>query len=276
MKKSIKYVLVLCMLVIMVVPSMASAGERPCYGNLGQAGLKINVEQLESLCSKNNVSNLKNSFDLQMLKNTCSKLTVVQNGTNWTFTKPTAPAEPSAPDTQEEPAAPVTPNVPEEPKAPANPSTPKAPEEPKTPSTPQEPSKPDNNSNPTGSYESQVADLVNKERAAQGLPALKFNTALSRVAEAKAADLRDNNYFAHTSPTYGSPFDMMKSFGISYTAAGENIAKGYRSPAAVMDGWMNSSGHRANILNSNFTEIGVGYVTDSNGTGYWVQMFIRP
>ena len=88
--------------------------------------------------------------------------------------------------------------------------------------------------------------------------------------------MRDKNYFSHTSPTYGSPFDMMKSFGIKYRAAGENIAKGYRTPESVMDGWMNSPGHKANIMSPDFTEIGVGYVTDSRGTGYWVQMFIRP
>ena len=127
-----------------------------------------------------------------------------------------------------------------------------------------------------GSYEQQVVNLVNKERAAAGLSALKVNTKLANVAETKAADLRDENYFSHTSPKYGSPFDMMKQFGISYTAAGENIAKGQRTPEEVMNGWMNSQGHRENILNANFTEIGVGYVTDSNGTGYWVQEFIRP
>ncbi|MGI6727407.1 MAG: CAP domain-containing protein [Anaerovoracaceae bacterium] len=132
---------------------------------------------------------------------------------------------------------------------------------------------PDNNA---GSYEKQVVDLVNKERAAQGLPALSYNASLSKVAEAKAADMRDKGYFSHTSPTYGSPFDMMKTFGITYRAAGENIAKGYKTPDSVMNGWMNSPGHRANILNSDFSEIGVGYVTDSNGTGYWVQMFIHP
>lgn len=69
---------------------------------------------------------------------------------------------------------------------------------------------------------------------------------------------------------------MMKQFGVSYTAAGENIAMGQRTPADVMNGWMNSSGHRANILNSSYTEIGVGYVTGSNGQTYWVQHFIRP
>ena len=127
-----------------------------------------------------------------------------------------------------------------------------------------------------GAYEQQVVDLVNKERAAAGLPALKVNTKLAGVAEKKAEDLRDKNYFDHNSPTYGSPFDMMKQFGISYSSAGENIAKGQKTPEAVMNGWMNSPGHRANILNSNFTEIGVGYVTDSNGTTYWVQHFLRP
>jgi len=121
-----------------------------------------------------------------------------------------------------------------------------------------------------------VVDLVNQERAANGLAALKVNAKLTTVAETKAADMRDNNYFSHTSPTYGSPFDMMKKFGVSYTAAGENIAMGQQTPQAVMTGWMNSSGHRANILNSSFTEIGVGYVTAGNGQTYWVQEFIRP
>ncbi len=127
-----------------------------------------------------------------------------------------------------------------------------------------------------GAYEQQVADLVNKERAAVGLPALKVNTQLAGVAEKKAEDLRDKNYFDHNSPTYGSPFDMMKQFGIKYSTAGENIAKGQRTPSDVMNGWMNSPGHKANIMNANYTEIGVGYVTDSNGGTYWVQMFIRP
>lgn len=127
-----------------------------------------------------------------------------------------------------------------------------------------------------GAYEQQVADLVNKERAAAGLPALKVNTQLAGVAEKKAEDLRDKNYFDHNSPTYGSPFDMMKQFGIKYSTAGENIAKGQKTPSDVMNGWMNSPGHKANIMNANYTEIGVGYVTDSNGGTYWVQMFIRP
>ena len=119
--------------------------------------------------------------------------------------------------------------------------------------------------------ESQVVSLVNAERAKYGLPALKMDWELSRVARYKSQDMRDLGYFSHTSPTYGSPFDMMKKFGLSYRYAGENIAKGYSTPSAVVKGWMNSEGHRANILNKNFTKIGVGYVADGN---YWTQMFI--
>ena len=120
-------------------------------------------------------------------------------------------------------------------------------------------------------YEAEVVRLVNLERAKNGLPKLAHNWELSRVARYKSQDMKDKKYFSHTSPTYGSPFQMMKNFGISYKAAGENIAKGYSTPAAVVNGWMNSPGHRANILNSSFTEIGVGYVANGN---YWTQMFI--
>lgn len=120
-------------------------------------------------------------------------------------------------------------------------------------------------------YEKEVVRLVNAERAKEGLSALEYDWQLSRVARYKSEDMQKNNYFSHTSLTYGSPFNMMKSFGITYRTAGENIAKGYRTPAAVVDGWMNSPGHRANILNSSFTHIGVGYVERGN---YWTQMFV--
>lgn len=120
-------------------------------------------------------------------------------------------------------------------------------------------------------YEKQVVELTNKERAKNGLPALTLDTGLSKVAKAKSQDMSANNYFAHTSPTYGSPFDMMKQFGISYKAAGENIAKGQKTPEEVVKAWMNSEDHRANILSDKFTHIGVGYVENGN---YWTQQFI--
>lgn len=120
-------------------------------------------------------------------------------------------------------------------------------------------------------FEQRVVELTNAERAKQGLPALKIDTELSKVARVKSEDMQKNNYFDHNSPTYGSPFDMMKKFGISYTSAGENIAQGRRTPEEVVQAWMNSAGHRANILNNGFTHIGVGYVESGN---YWTQQFI--
>ena len=123
----------------------------------------------------------------------------------------------------------------------------------------------------SASFEQQVVTLVNQQRAANGLAPLTLNIQLSNAARAKSQDMHDNKYFSHTSPTYGSPFDMLKKFGISYRTAGENIAMGYASPEAVVNGWMNSPGHRANILNASFTQIGVGYVADGN---YWTQEFI--
>ncbi len=124
----------------------------------------------------------------------------------------------------------------------------------------------------TLAYEKEVVRLVNNHRRAAGLSELTYDWELSRVARYKSQDMKDNNYFSHTSPTYGSPFQMMKSFGISYRSAGENIAKGQATPEAVVNAWMNSAGHRANILNSSFTHIGVGYVAEGR---YWTQMFRR-
>ncbi len=128
------------------------------------------------------------------------------------------------------------------------------------------------NSTPAVSdIERQVVTLVNQARRERGLGELTLNEEVSGVARTKATDMANNNYFSHTSPTYGSPFDMLRQFGISYRTAGENIAKGQTSAQQVFDSWMNSEGHRANILNSSFTQIGVGYNANGN---YWVQLFI--
>ncbi|MFB4169096.1 CAP domain-containing protein [Virgibacillus sp. JSM 102003] len=121
-------------------------------------------------------------------------------------------------------------------------------------------------------YTSNVIKLTNQERSNQGLSPLKAHKKLSNVARNKAQDMQSNGYFSHTSPTYGSPFDMMKNAGVSYQSAGENIARGQKSPQQVVDAWMNSQGHRENILNENFTHIGVGYTESGN---YWSQMFIQ-
>lgn len=120
-------------------------------------------------------------------------------------------------------------------------------------------------------FEGEVVRLVNEIRESHGLKPLIQDWQLSRVARYKSQDMRDAGYFSHTSPTYGSPFNMMKNFGITYRTAGENIAKGYSTPKAVVDAWMSSPGHKANILNSSYTHIGVGYVESGH---YWTQMFI--
>lgn len=121
--------------------------------------------------------------------------------------------------------------------------------------------------------EKEVFNLINQQRANNGLPALKIDNEVQRVARIKAQDMVNNNYFSHTSPTYGSPFDMLKSFKISYKSAGENIA-GNNNNSAAVTAWMNSSGHRANILNNSFNYTGVGVVNGSKYGKIYVQMFI--
>ncbi|MGI8383977.1 CAP domain-containing protein [Robertmurraya sp. P23] len=139
------------------------------------------------------------------------------------------------------------------------------------PTTTTEPTQTTQTTSALSAYEQKVVELTNQERAKNGLAALKVDTALSKVAREKSLDMSKNGYFSHTSPTYGSPFDMMKQFGISYQYAGENIAMGQRTPEEVVQAWMKSEGHRKNILSANFNYIGVGYVESGN---YWTQMFI--
>ena len=122
------------------------------------------------------------------------------------------------------------------------------------------------------SDEKEVFDLINKQRTNNGLAALKNDSEVQRVARIKAQDMVDNN-FSHTSPTYGSPFDMLKSFKISYKTAGENIA-GNSSNSSAVTAWMNSSGHKANILNSNFNYTGIGVVSSPKYGKMYVQLFI--
>jgi uncharacterized YkwD family protein len=175
--------------------------------------------------------------------------------------KPAVPAEkPAAP--VQKPAAPV-----QKPAAPVQ--KPVAPAE--KPAAPAQ----NNTSVPSSNltYEQKVVELVNVERQKAGLPALKMDAAISNAARAKSKDMAVNNYFAHQSPTYGSAGDMLRQFGISWRAWGENIAAGQSTPEIVVNAWMNSPGHRANILSSNFNKIGVGYATNASGRPYWTQIF---
>lgn len=245
MKPIVKYMLPLCVMAVVAAPSTAAASSENA----------VDTESLKTLLQhKNYYQHIQNQvcdkeFWEQILQGQKPGCDV---------NKPQPPVEEEKPPVEEE-----TP--------PADQEKPPAEEE----KPPVEEEKPSENGQ-LSAYEKQVAQIANEERAKNGLSALKINTKLSDVARVKAADMRDKNYFSHTSPTYGSPFDMMKQFGITYRSAGENIAKGQKSPESVMNGWMNSQGHRENILNANYTEIGVGYVTDAKGNTYWVQMFIRP
>ena len=251
----IKITLILSLLFVMAIPAQVFAAEKNC--SLNQSKMcTTNYCKIYSPVSQDTIKQIQKKLT-QFCKNDtdCSKIQNLFKEMGEKALK--APAN-KAPSTPVKPEAPVTPAKPETQAEPAKPEA-----------SVQDPAQ------SLGDYEQQVVNLVNQERAAAGLPALKVNDKLAGVAGKKAEDLRDGNYFDHNSPTYGSPFDMMKQFGITYSSAGENIAKGQKTPEAVMNGWMNSSGHKANILNSSFTEIGVGYVTDSNGTTYWVQMFIR-
>lgn len=121
--------------------------------------------------------------------------------------------------------------------------------------------------------ELETFNLINQQRANNGLSALKVDNELQRVARIKAQDMVNNNYFDHNSPTYGTPFNMMKNFGITYKSAGENIA-GNSSNSGAVTAWMNSPGHRANILNSNYNYTGLAVVSSPRYGKVYVQMFI--
>lgn len=133
-----------------------------------------------------------------------------------------------------------------------------------------------NNQNGNGSHDAwtrQVVELVNTERAKAGLPALTVNNGASSAAQVRAKEIA--SAFSHTRPNGSSFSTALKEAGVSYSSAGENIAYGQKSPQEVMEQWMNSAGHRANILNPDYTAIGVGHYESAAGVNYWTQLFIR-
>ena len=131
--------------------------------------------------------------------------------------------------------------------------------------------KPEQDNTTSASYVQQVIDLVNEERAKAGLSPLTESSSVAQAADIRAKEIATS--FSHTRPDGSSFSTALQQSGASYRGAGENIAYGQRTPEAVMNSWMNSQGHRANILNENYTTIGVGYYEDANGTGYWTQLF---
>ncbi|WP_228275638.1 CAP domain-containing protein [Gracilibacillus oryzae] len=142
----------------------------------------------------------------------------------------------------------------------------------RTETAPNTPNQDGNNGGQLDQIRQQVIDLTNKARQENGAGALQLDAELASVAQTKSEDMAQNNYFSHTSPTYGSPFDMMQTFGVEYTKASENIAAGQQSAEQVVQSWLNSEGHRRNMLDPAVTHIGVGY--EANGD-YWTQMFIK-
>lgn len=131
-------------------------------------------------------------------------------------------------------------------------------------------------SSSSSGYLDQVAALTNKERLNAGCPALVVNATLTSVAQAHSEDMAAHNYFDHNSQDGRSPFDRMSAAGYRYSTAAENIAAGQRTPQDVVTAWMNSAGHRANILNCKLTQIGVGYATGGQYGSYWTQDFGTP
>lgn len=129
------------------------------------------------------------------------------------------------------------------------------------------------NTTSLSSDEKEVFDLINKQRTNNGLSALKMDSEALNVARIKAQDMVDNNYFSHNSPIYGTPFQMLNSFKVTYKTAGENIA-GNSSNSGAVTAWMNSSGHKANILNSSFNYTGIGVVKSSKYGKIYVQIFL--
>ena len=149
-----------------------------------------------------------------------------------------------------------------------------APQPTQTPSATQAPSTGDDYTTQTVSAQEQkMVNLLNQDRNNNGLAALTLDPELCRIARIKSADMRDNNYFAHESPTYGRVGEMLKRFGYAYSAAGENIAH-HANVDKAQAAFMSSSGHRANIL-GNWTKVGIGIVTDANGYIYATQIFAR-
>ncbi len=117
----------------------------------------------------------------------------------------------------------------------------------------------------------EVLNIVNSERGRVGLSPLRLHSQLTAAAQAHSEDMARHNFMSHTGSDGSSPFDRMRRYGYNFRWAGENVASGYSSPQDVMRGWMNSSGHRANILNPNFRDIGIGYALGNRP--YWTQTF---
>ncbi len=241
--------------------SVVSLGTyRPAYTNPNNSSNKPSTENSNTAENTNpnpktntpTTPNKPGSVNINSNKNSSGYSNSVSLKNHKVNTKPTTPTkQPTQP-------APTQP-------APTQPApTQPAPTQPK-------PSIPVTGSATLSAQEQTMVNEINKERAAAGLAPLQVSLPLVEVAQLKANDMKTNGYFSHTSPTYGSPFDMLRSAGISYRGAGENIAIN-SSVDGAMAAFMSSDGHRRNILNPAYTHVGIGVVKSSHGT-YFVQIF---
>lgn len=177
--------------------------------------------------------------------------------------------QPSLPECENKPELPELPNKPEQPDKPSPPDNGGSkPERPEIPEQPDQPGKPE-----VDRYAEAVLELVNVERAKAGVGALTLDDKAQEAADVRAAEIQRS--FSHTRPDGSNFSTALTEAGIRYTSSGENIAYGQNSPDEVMQGWMNSSGHRANILNKDFTYIGIGHMETADGVDYWTQLFYR-
>ncbi len=172
------------------------------------------------------------------------------------------PEIPSQPDNQ----SPVTPSQPDN-------QNPEIPSQPETPAAPTIPVQPDTSVSETNvhPYVIEILNLVNAERVKAGLDELKLDMDVTAAANVRAKEIKQ--LFSHSRPNGTSFSTALTEQGISYRSCGENIAWGQKSPEQVVTAWMNSEGHRANILNKNFKNIGIGYYQDEKGVNHWVQLF---
>jgi uncharacterized protein YkwD len=127
-------------------------------------------------------------------------------------------------------------------------------------------------------FEQRVIELINVERTKRGLPALGFDDKLTLAARAHSQDMADKGFFSHTGSNGSNPGDRISATGYDWSTYGENIAAGYTTPESVVRGWMESPGHRANILNRDVRELGVGHVAKSGSefTHYWTNVLAAP
>jgi uncharacterized protein YkwD len=188
-----------------------------------------------------------------------------------TTATPTAgpgPTEPTPPTTSDPVPTPTTPAPTDTPRPPTTQPSTSAPTATPTSATPP----------PSGNaaLEAAVVEIVNKERAAVGCPAVKSDDRLTLAARGHSADMAARNYFQHTTPEGVEFSTRITNAGYRFSSAGENIAKGYATPVDVMKGWMNSPGHKANILKCGYKDLGVGVAADAAGSLLWTQDFAAP